>query len=156
MALMRATQTHLLCNDTTTAHATLRQLLDLLHRQGNRQFHAEAFEAAAVLAQHTGQPTRAARYLGVRDAIRNERDADKATLGLLDDLVETSRRDAANELGQKAFEAAELAGRRLKPAAALADARNTPDPDQTHHVPSTSHDHNNGTTAEHLNPRTRS
>jgi hypothetical protein len=56
-------------------------------------------------------------------------------------------------LGQKAFAAAELAGRNLTPLAALANARKTLD---THHVPITSHDHHSGTTSEHLAHRTQS
>jgi predicted ATPase len=123
MALVRAAQTHLLCHDTANAAATLGQLFELLHQLGSRRFHADAFEAAAVLAAQTGEPARAARYFGVSARIRHDRGEDNTGVRVLHTLIQTSKRDVADNLGERAYSDAESSGRSLTPTAALTDVR---------------------------------
>jgi hypothetical protein len=123
MALVRAAQTHLLCHDTANAAATLGQLFELLHQLGSRRFHADAFEAAAVLAAQTGEPARAARYFGASARIRHDRGEVNTGIRVLHTLIQTSKRDVADNLGERAYSDAESSGRSLTPTAALTDVR---------------------------------
>jgi predicted ATPase/DNA-binding SARP family transcriptional activator len=125
MALVRAAQTHLISRDTSNAAVALSQLFELLHRLGSRRFHAEAFEAAAVLAAQTGEPATAARYFGASARIREDRGEDNNGVGVLHTLIQTSKRDAAHNLGEHTYTAAQNIGQRLTPTAALTDVRAT-------------------------------
>lgn len=123
MALLRAAQTQLLCADDDAAEAPLTRLFELLRRLQIGRFQAEAFEAAAVLLYHRGDPTRAARYLGVSARIRAARIEDHAGVDVLEALVRTTRTEAADQLGRSTYHAAENAGRALAPTTALTEAR---------------------------------
>jgi predicted ATPase/DNA-binding SARP family transcriptional activator len=123
MALVRAAQTHLLCHDIANTVTTLDQLFELLHQLGNRRFHADAFEAAAILAAQTGEPARAACYFGVSARVRHDRGEEKAGAHVMHTLIQTSKRDVIDNLGERAYSEAESAGRSLTPTTALTDVR---------------------------------
>ncbi|MDN5858983.1 MAG: winged helix-turn-helix domain-containing protein [Pseudonocardia sp.] len=123
MVLVRAAQTRLLCGEIPAVQATLADLFDLLHTLGTRQFRAEACELAAVLAQRSGAPGRAARYFGAVDAIRAARAEDRGAVNVLGPLSATCRERARAELGERGFATAATAGAAVAARDLVAEVR---------------------------------
>lgn len=94
VALLRAAQTHLLCDDDAAARTALGELFTLLHRLGTRQFRAEAMEAAALMAHRMGDDRRVAHYLRTAGAIRVARAEVAGGVEVLGSALEQAR-DAA-------------------------------------------------------------
>jgi tetratricopeptide (TPR) repeat protein len=123
MALVRAAQTRVLCGTDAAARATVVELFELLHRLGNLQFRAEAFEVVAVLAGRAGDLHGAARYLGSAGAVRAARTEDEAGVRILRASVDATREQAITALGGAAYERETAAGAAVLPMDLVAEVR---------------------------------
>jgi predicted ATPase/DNA-binding SARP family transcriptional activator len=123
MALVRASQTHLIRADNRAAHDALADLFELLHRHETRQFRAEAFEIAAILAEHAGNARHAARYFGASTSIRQARTEELGSNNALSPLVRASRTRVAATLGEAAYTAATAEGASVPIPSLVAEIR---------------------------------
>ncbi len=103
MALVRAAQAYVLCEQDDAARDIVAELFELQHRLGNLQFRAESFEVVAVLAARSGNDRAAARLLGAGGTVRATRTEDDAGVRVLGDVVEATRRRVLAALGAEAY-----------------------------------------------------